>query len=229
MPSKDIASPGGREIESFVERARGLARSTPPARIIFALDATASREPTWKLACRVQSDMFGSAVAREDLAVQLVFYRGFDECRASKWVKDPDALVNLMMAVRCKAGQTQIRRILRHGYREAENRQVHAIVFVGDCVEEDVDELGMLAGRLALRGVRLFLFQEGDNSIASRAFHHLAQATKGAHCKFDASAPDQLRELLAAVATYARGGTGALKTLAKKRGGITRLIEKQVR
>ena len=33
-------------------------------RLIFALDATASREPTWDRACRIQGEMFEATAAR---------------------------------------------------------------------------------------------------------------------------------------------------------------------
>ncbi|MEO1017360.1 MAG: hypothetical protein AAFY56_06675 [Pseudomonadota bacterium] len=133
-----------------------------------------------------------------------------------------------MRAVRCQAGQTQIRRVLRHGIREAEHHRVHAIVFVGDAVEEEVDDLAMIAGQLALKGTKLFLFQEGNNPLATRAFRHLAKASRGVHCQFDSAAPDQLRDLLAAVAAYADGGAVALGRLAAGREGVVRLIEKQL-
>ncbi|HEV7994737.1 MAG TPA: VWA domain-containing protein, partial [Stellaceae bacterium] len=45
-------------------------------RLIFALDATASREPTWDRACRIQGEMFEATAALGGLEIQLVFYRG---------------------------------------------------------------------------------------------------------------------------------------------------------
>ena len=49
------------EIESFLAKVKSLAPSTEPGRrgrLIFALDATMSRQPTWDTACRLQADMF---------------------------------------------------------------------------------------------------------------------------------------------------------------------------
>ena len=73
--------------------------------------------------------------------MQLVYFRGLDECRASKWVSSPDALARLMTSVACKGGATQIGKVLAHARDEGGKRKVNALVYVGDCMEEDVDRL----------------------------------------------------------------------------------------
>ena len=234
MSEKDLPSrpgPGGT-IQSFLEQ---VARTPPPkpgggrARLIFAMDATASREPSWDRACQVQGQMFLETAALGGLDVQLVYYRGFNECRASRWVNNPGDLVRLMTGVFCLAGQTKIKRVLQHAVRETEKKRVAALVFVGDCFEEHLDEVGQVAGQLGLLGVRAFLFQEGHNPEAERAFRHIAQLTNGAHCRFDSTSPQQLRELLGAVAAYAAGGRQALADLSQRSGAHVKLLAKQVR
>jgi len=234
MSEKDLPSrpgPGGT-IQSFLEQ---VARTPPPkpgggrARLIFAMDATASREPSWDRACQVQGQMFLETAALGGLDVQLVYYRGFNECRASRWVNNPGDLVRLMTGVFCLAGQTKIKRVLQHAVRETEKKRVAALVFVGDCFEEHLDEVGQVAGQLGLLGVRAFLFQEGHNPEAERAFRHIAQLTNGAHCRFDSTSPQQLRELLGAVAAYAAGGRQALTDLSQRSGAHVKLLAKQVR
>jgi hypothetical protein len=177
----------------------------------------------------VQASMFLEAERLGGLDVQLVYYRGFGECRASRWVGQPSELVRLMRSVRCVAGRTQIARVLRHAAVETERERVHALAFVGDAMEENVDELGRLAGELGLRGVRAFLFHEGDDPAAVRAFRQIATLTAGACCRFDSGAPAQLRELLRAVSAYAAGGVAALQDLARREQGAVRLIASQVR
>jgi hypothetical protein len=199
------------------------------ARLIFAMDATASREPTWDQACQVQGQMFLETAALGGLDVQLVYYRGFAECRASRWVNQPGDLVRLMTSVMCLAGQTKISRVLRHAVKETEKKRVAALVFVGDAFEEDIDAVGQIAGQLGMLGVRAFMFQEGDKPEATSAFRHIATLTNGAHCRFDSGSPDQLRELLGAVAAYAAGGRKALADLSKRSGGAVKLLESQVR
>jgi hypothetical protein len=75
----------------------------------------------------------------------------------------------------------------------------------------------------------VFLFQEGHNVIAERAFRQIARLTGGAHCRFDSNSPQQLRELLGAVAAYAAGGRRALADLSKRSGAQVRLLASQVR
>src|SRR4051812_28280836 len=78
----------GAQVDTFLAQARRLAPVTaadPRPRLVFALDATASRQPTWDLACGVQGEMFATAAEVGGLCVQLVYFRGFDECRASRW------------------------------------------------------------------------------------------------------------------------------------------------
>ena len=220
------------EVSEFVARMRSLAPSGAAGRgrLIFAMDATMSRRPTWDMALNLQADMFQAVREVGGLDVQLIYFRGIDECRASKWVSNPDALARLMTEVECHGGYTQIRKVLSHARREAEAKKVNTLVYVGDAMEEDIDDLCSRAGELALLGVPMFLFQEGSNSHAARAFGELARLTKGAHCRFNAGSARQLRELLTAVAVYAAGGRLALEAFGREeRGAGARLLLGQLR
>ena len=233
-PDRDVL-PGKRAVGDPVQQFLNQVARTPPpkagdgrGRLIFSMDATASREPSWDQACQVQGQMFLETAALGGLDVQLVYYRGFNECKASRWVDNPGDLVRLMTGVFCLAGKTKIRRVLQHAVNETEKKRVSALVFVGDAFEEDLDEVGEIAGQLGMLGVRAFLFQEGHRPEAERAFRHIATLTKGAHCRFDASSPDQLRELLGAVAAYAAGGRRALADLSRRSSSAVKLIASQV-
>lgn len=213
------------EVEAFLAAARSMPPARPAdgrGRLSFALDATGSRQPTWALACDIQADMFAAAAAHGGLDMQIVYYRGQDECRASPFVGDAATLGGMMRRISCVGGLTQINRILGHLGREAERSGLRAAVFVGDAVEEDPASLKEAAGQLALRGVKLFMFQEGHDARVEDVFRALAQVTGGAWCRFDPSAPGELRQLLAAVAAYAAGGRMALT--ARRDAGAQRLI-----
>ena len=182
-----------------------------------------SRQPLWDTACRLQGDMFAEAGAVGGLDVQLVYYRGLGECRASRWVSDARQLGNLMEKIDCRGGHSQIGKVLAHARRETEKQKVQALVFVGDAMEEPIDDLCAAAGALGLLGVPSFMFQEGHDPIAEQAFREIARLSGGAYCRFDPGAAHQLGELLRAVAVYAAGG---LKALAKSRSsGAIKLIE----
>jgi hypothetical protein len=216
------------EIDAFLKEVRALKPTgSGQGRLIFAMDATMSRQPSWDLALELQADMFKAVKAVGGLDVQLVYFRGYGECQASKWVGDPDALARLMRRVSCIGGFTQISKVLSHAQRESAAGKVNALVYVGDAMEEDVDRLAGLAGELGMMGTPVFVFQEGRDSKAERAFREIARLSRGAYSPFDAGSSKQLRELLTAVAVYAAGGRKALKNFSEetKSGGAMRLLE----
>ena len=197
-------------------------------RLIFALDATASREPTWDRACRIQGEMFEATAALGGLDVRLVFYRGFAECKASRWMQSAGDLHRAMRAVSCVGGETQIGRVLEHAIAETKRQRVHALVFVGDAMEENADHLCRLAGELGLLGTPVFIFHEGSDATAAAAFRQIAKLSRGAYLSFDLASADRLKELLAAVAVYAAGGYRALADYSAKKGGDIRLLTAQL-
>ena len=216
------------EVGAFLQKVRAMTPAVSGrGRLIFAMDATMSRQPTWDLALKLQGDMFQAVKEVGGLDVQLVYFRGFKETRASKWVGDPDALARLMARVACEGGYTQIRKVLAHARSESEQARVNALVYVGDCMEENIDELAHRAGELGLLGVPCFMFQEGHNPAAERAYKEIAKLTRGAYCRFDAGSAHELRQLLQAVAVYATGGRKALKDFSDgtRSGAALRLLE----
>ena len=215
------------EVDAFLRDVAAITpakRTATRGRLLFAMDATASREPTWDRACRIQSEMFTEAARVGGLSVQLCHYGGFMGFEATPWLTSSDALLRHMSAVRCAAGMTQVERVLRHARSEAERARVNAVVFVGDCMEEDVDRLCAAAGPLRLLTVPVFVFHEGHDHIAERAFREIATLTGGAYCRFDASSAAELRDLLRAVAVYAAGGREALEDFGRREGGAIKLL-----
>ena len=220
------------EIDAFL----GKVRQMPPSvgagkrgRLIFAMDATASREPSWDRACHIQGEMFQETSELGGLEIQLAYYRGFGEFRATKWMTDSTKLLHEMTRVHCLGGQTQIERLLRHAVKETRKEQTQALIFVGDSFEEDIDKVCHAAGELGMLGVPVFCFHEGGDPIARRGLEQVARLSKGAYCPFDASSARQLRELLAAVAVYAAGGRRALENYSKRKGGEALRLTHQMR
>jgi hypothetical protein len=219
------------EVEAFLRRVAAMPAVRPASgrgRLVFALDATASREPTWDHACRLQGEMFEATASLGGLDVQLVFYRGFGECKASRWLSRAQDLHAAMRKVSCVGGETQIARVLKHAIDEAKAGRVNALVFVGDAMEEPLDQLARLAGELALLNVPAFVFHEGDNPLAGRAFKEIARLSRGAYCPFNSASAQQLKELLGAVAVFAAGGRKALADYTRKTGGATLQITRQI-
>jgi hypothetical protein len=222
LPTAPKPGEASAEVDAFL---RDLQRAPKPppsgarGRLIFALDATASREPSWDRACRIQGEMFEATAALGGLDVKLVYYRGFSECQASRWMSNAADLHRVMRRVSCLGGETQIERVLAHALAETKRQRINALVFVGDAMEENVDRLCRLAGELGLTGVPIFLFHEGDNPIVARAFQQMARLSRGAYLRFDLASADRLKDLLGAVAVYAAGGYRALTAYGEKKGG----------
>jgi hypothetical protein len=173
--------------------------------------------------------MFHEAAKAGGLDIQLVYFRGISECRASGWVAGSEKLAGLMSSIDCRGGHTQIQKVLSHARQEYGKQRVQALVFVGDAMEEKIDDLCASAGELGLLGMPVFMFQEGDDPVAEKTYREIARLSRGAYCRFDTGAAHQLGELLRAVAAYATGGIKALTDLSAKRSDGARKLLAQLR
>ena len=233
MPNKTL-TPGAvsQTVAAFLDTAKAVSAQTGQTlgHLIFAMDATASRAPSWDVAMSIQADMFTESAALGGLEVQLVFYRGLLECQSSGWTRDAAELGRLMSKVGFLAGRTQIERVLRHALKESNQKKVNALVFIGDAMEENVDLLADAAGQLGIRGVPVFMFHEGGGEPAAAAFKHIAKVSGGAYCLFDPSSPGALRALLRAVAAFVAGGAKALEDYENRHGGsLLRLTDQMAK
>lgn len=222
----------GDDVEAFLARARQVPAPAVPGgrgRLVLAMDATLSRQHSWDQALSIQADMFSEAGRLNGIDVQLVFFRGHGECRASKWSHDTQSLARLMSGIRCLGGQTQILRVLKHLRSEAKAGKVNACVYIGDAMEEPIDQLAAVAGEIGLLGVPVFMFQEGADLQAEAGFREIARLTRGAYFRFGHDSARVLRELLTAVAVYAAGGYKALSNHSAERGGAAALLLQQMK
>ncbi len=207
-------SSSSSDVAAFVRQAQaiGALKAVKKGRLILALDATMSRQPTWDLACGLQAEMFDAAGTVGSLDVQLVYFRGLGECRSSKFVNDTESLKKLMIGIDCRGGHTQIGKVFTHTLKETGRQAVDALVYIGDAMEESVDDLAETAGQLGLRRVPVFVFQEGRDSVAEKAFREIARLSNGAWFRFDRNSATTLAKLLSSIAVYASGGFKALET-----------------
>jgi len=224
-----VASDG--ELAAFMRKLE----ATPPrpggqrGRLIFAMDATASREPTWDQACAIQATMFSETANLGGLSVQLCHFGGFLDFEASPWCNQAQELLGRMTRVSCSAGLTQIGRVLEHALEERKQGKVDALVLVGDAMEEEPERLADLAGQLGLLGLPVFVFQEGRDPQAEQTLRAIASLSGGAWCPFDAHSPEVLRDLLSAVAIFAAGGRRALEEFGRRRGGAVLRLTQGIR
>jgi hypothetical protein len=224
-PPSPLTSRG--EIDKFLTRSKTLAkRADNCARLLFAIDATASRQPSWDRACQLQGEMFLATHNLGGLAVQLCYYRGFNTFYASPWLLDEAALLQQMNGVRCEGGYTQIARLLDHAAKEHRREPIRALVYIGDACEENPDKLTATAGELGMARLPLFMFQEGRDPRVETVYRQLAKLSGGAWARFDHGSASQLAELLGAVARYAAAGReGLLEYGAGGSSGVKLLLD----
>ena len=182
----------------------------PRKRLIFAIDATSSRRPSWDTAAQLQSQMFLEASKYGGLDVQLVYWRGFNEMRVTRFFSSAMPLVQAMSGVACQAGHTQLAKVLRHVVDEHAKAPVAAVVLVGDACEENPDQFTPILDAMRTAKIPVYGFFEGKDPTGKAAFDAITSLTGGALIPFDANSPNQLRELLGAVAAYVAGGINAL-------------------
>jgi len=217
-------------IDKFLTRSKSLSqRAASGARLIFSIDATASREHTWEQASRLQGEMFLTTQKLGGLSVQLCYYRGLNELRATRWLLDEHALLQEMQAVRCEGGYTQIARLLEHAAAEHRRQAVKALVFIGDACEENPDLLIGKAGELGILGLPLFMFQEGRDPQIESTFRQMARVSGGAWAHFDQNSARELAELLGAVARYAAAGKSGLLEDGTATGAGVKLLLDQLK
>lgn len=223
------------DVQAFLQkvaampRHKGSAESEAEARLVFALDATASRQQTWDQASQLQGEMFVSTQSLGGLQVQLCYFRGLGDFYDSPWHSDPDQLLGRMTGIQCLAGMTQIRRLLKHVIQQNSQQKIRGVIYIGDAMEENKDDLCELAGKLGILNVPLFIFQERDDPVAGSAFREMARLSGGAYCHFDSSSADQLKDLLKAVAIYAAGGLQALEDFSKTSHKSVKLLGQQLK
>ncbi len=212
MPKTPARRSSSSEISQFLQQSRNITRfSAAQARLLFSLDATASRQPTWDHASHLQQEMFRAVPGDQGLSVQLCYYRGFGEFKATAWTGDPQQITRAMAKVSCEGGHTQIERLLRHALAEHGKAKIRAAVFIGDALEENPDTLCQLAGQCGLLQLPLFIFQEGRLPEVENCFRSMARLSGGAWASFDQRSAATLSALLGAVASYASGGVKALE------------------
>ena len=230
--SVEVSEGVNPDVQAFLRKVAATPNVKPAGRrgrLLFVMDATASREPTWDIACQIQGDMFAETATLGGLDVQLAYFRGYREFRATPWLSSSADLIPYMTKARCLGGHTQVERVLKYAIKETRAKKIDALVYVGDSLEESVDAVCGRAGELGMLGVPCFMFHEGGHPVVARAFQQVAQLTHGAYCAFDANSAKQLKDLLSAVAVYAAGGRKALTNYGKETGGAILQIAHQVK
>lgn len=220
--SKAISATAKQEI-----LAKAIAVTQRP-RLLFAMDATASREASWNVAKEITGAMFEAVPGELDVA--LAYHSGGRLREMTPFSSEARAFLDKVQSVHCFAGRTALNEILD---KASITPGLKALIYIGDCFEEDPREAVELAQQLKLKGVRCFIFHDTssqeqgyDTEAARTAFDEIARITGGALLPFDETSPDLVRELLAAIAIYAAGGMKALQQKTKLLPAARLLLER---
>jgi hypothetical protein len=184
-------------------------------RVVFCIDRTASRQDSFKPAKRLTDAVLGALPG--ELELSLASFGG-EEVTFSPWTIDPARVRKVAAGLRCKAGYTQLLKVLR-GVLEID--AVRCVVHVGDMFEEDAHAAADMAAELARRGIRVIVlhdtslrganFSPEAHDDARAVFQMLAQRTGGVLLPFDITALEELAKLMEALAVLTVGGTEMLK------------------
>lgn len=206
-----------------------LSHAQPPAvtgtrpRLIFAVDATASREPAWAAARQV-TDALVKALPGE-LDVALAIHGGGRVHTFTNFTNNPATLRDQAAGIVCQAGYTKLLPILATSLQQP---MVRVVIYIGDVFEESASEGRRLADSLKAQNTKLIVLHDTAEPGARRdaeVFWDLAKRTGGCVIPFDANAPHKLRDLLSAVAVYAVGGEKRLRAESKNLPGAVALLE----
>ncbi len=196
-------------------------------RLLFAMDATASREACWNVAKEITGAMFEAVPGELDVA--LAYHSGGRLQEMTPFSSEVKAFLDKVQAVRCTAGRTALNEILE---KAAQAPRIKAFIYIGDCFEEDPREAVEMTQQLKLKGVRCFIFHDSssqsqgyDTKAAHTIFEQIARITGGAILPFDETSPNLVRELLSAIALYAAQGIKALQQQTKLLPAARLLLE----
>lgn len=226
--NQGLAVSSSDQVASFLQKIAKIPVRTGDARLVFSLDATASRQATWDAASQLQNEMFSSAQALGGLSIQLCYFRGFAEFYTSEWHSSNASLMQKMSTINCQAGATKIELILRHVLTQPKSESVKCVIYIGDAMEENPDVLADLAGKLGLLNIPIFVFQERNDPVAKQCFLEMARLSSGAYSQFDNASADVLKELLKAVAVFAAGGYKALENFSRTSVPEVKLLQQQL-
>ncbi len=219
------STPAATALRSALGHAEPPAEAGPPRRprLVFAVDATASREPAWAAARQV-TDALVKALPGE-LDVALAVHGGTRVHTFTAFTNDATMLRDRAAGVTCEAGLTRMLPILSASLKQP---AVRVVVYIGDVFEESLLQGRQLADAMGRQGTKLIVLHDTSDHAAARSaelFWDLAKRTGGCVLPFEASASGKLRDLLSAVAVYAVGGEKLLRARQQSLPGAVMLLD----
>lgn len=196
-------------------------------RLLFTLDATASREGAWNVARKITHSMFEQLPG--ELEVSLGWHGGGSLQEITPFSTQSRGFLDKLNSVNCSAGRTALNDLLQEC---TQIPRLRALVYIGDCFEENEENAYAIAEQLRIKGIKLFIFHDRSSERygynvddAKRIFANLIDICGGCLLDFNESSANKSKELLDAIAVYAAGGTKLLEQKRKQLPGAAKLLE----
>ena len=218
---KAVAKSDGKVSTETLQRA--VSREKAKGKLLFSLDATASRSGAWEVSKQITNIIFDTIPGQ--LEVALAYHGGSQVKKFTDFTKSFKRFQDQLMMIECEAGMTQLNEIL---LSSSKINGLGAICYIGDCYEENLESAKKIALSLKLNGTKLFIFQdktEFEEEKATLAFNTLVDICGGAVLDFNQNAVKEIEELLTAVTLFSAGGKRLLQEQ-KKLPGASKLLEK---
>jgi hypothetical protein len=196
------------------------------------LDATASRSYSWELSRTLTAAMFNAIPGELDIA--LAWHAGTKLQEITTFSSDAAPFTNAIRSMRTESGQTRLNEILAAATKMTP--PIRVFVYVGDCYEEDEKEAYIYARRLNRIHTTCFFFHDASSTdaynqnyidalaTAKTVFENIVAITGGMVLPFTRNAPDEIKNLLEAIAVYAAGGVKLLEERRKTLAAAPKLL-----
>lgn len=194
-------------------------------RLVFAFDATASREPAWELARQVTDSLF--RVVPGELDIALAVHGAGAVHTFTPFSPDPHSLRDAAASVKCQAGMTALVQLMDQVLAQS---GVKVMMYTGDCFEEDPQAAYDRADSFKARGIKAIMLHDSStgDAAARHVYDEIARRTGGVcvdfHGEHGTNAAGELRELLEAVAVLTLGGVKLLEQRKAALPGAQRLL-----
>lgn len=214
-PAKKIASVPSKA----ALRAAAVSERRP--RLVFGIDATASREPAWEAAKKITDSLFTTLPGELDVA--LAVHGGGVVSMFSAFSSDVQRFRDLAAGVSCRAGHTQLVPLMQ---RTREHPDVKVFLYIGDCFEESEEEAYEAADALKARGIRAVMLHDASSGdmAARRVFEEIAKRTGGVCLDFYGGDRQAMKNIFEAVAVLAVGGIKLLQQRRSQLPGAAKLL-----
>ena len=191
-------------------------------RLVFAMDATASRQGAWDEAKKATDTLFTALPGELDIA--LAVHSGSTVKVFTDFSNDVATFRDHAASVSCVAGMTRLVDIMG---KTRSHSDVRVFLYIGDCFEESERDAYAAADAFRARGIRAIMMHDskgGGGPNDRQVFEEIARRTGGVCIDFHGGDRQGLKDIFEAVAVLAAGGIKALEQRKGQLPGAAKLL-----